>query len=156
MLDKIRDFFSGKIAMPEQADETDTERRIQAAACALLIETASIDESFDEVEKESIRNYFKKSYHLTEDEVNELFQMALRELDDTIDLWSFTNLINKHYSETQKLKVMESIWDVIYADNKLSAHEDYLAHKLYKMLGLSHSQFIDAKLKALKKHRNEN
>ena len=42
------------------------------------------------------------------------------ELDNSIDLWGFTNLINQHYSKPRKLQVIEMIWEVIYADGELS------------------------------------
>ena len=75
--------------------------------------------------------------------------LARQELDTRIDLWGFTNLINQHYDNEQKMKVIEMIWEVVYADGKLSAHEDYLVHKLYKMLNLSHERMIEAKMKVL-------
>jgi len=44
---------------------------------------------------------------------------------------------------------MELVWKLVYADGILDKHEDYLAHKLAKLLRLSHRELIDAKLKAL-------
>ena len=54
------------------------------------------------------------------------------------------------------MKVIENVWDVIYADGKLSAHEDYLVQKLYKMLNLTHKQLIEAKMKALERFKKRN
>ena len=93
--------------------------------------------------------------NLTESEISQLFDLAKEQLNTRIDLWGFTNLINLNYSIEQKMKVIEMIWEVVYADGKLSAHEDYLAHKLYKMLSLTHSQMIEATLKVLKRPGKE-
>ena len=46
---------------------------------------------------------------------------------------------------------MELIWKVVYADGHLDQHEDYLAHKVSKLLRLSHAQLIQAKLIVLGK-----
>ena len=71
------------------------------------------------------------------------------EIEKSIDLWQFTNLINQNYSIEEKLKVIELIWKVAYSDGKLEKHEDYLAHKIAGLLRLSHGQLIDAKLKVI-------
>lgn len=130
----------------------DIDHNIKVATCALLSEMAAIDNEFDSVEKERIIGYFKNNFNLTENEISQLFDLAREQLDTRIDLWGFTNLINLNYSVEQKMQVIEMIWEVIYADGELSAHEDYLIHKLYKMLNLTHSQMIEAKLKVLKRH----
>ncbi len=153
MIKRITDFFSNNISIDGKEPKADIERHIQIATCALLVEMASIDKEFDSVEKERIARYFKDDFNLSDDEIKELFDLANQELSNRIDLWSFTNLINQHYATEQKMKVIENVWDVIYADGKLSAHEDYLVHKLYKMLNLTHKQLIKAKIKVLRRFR---
>ena len=151
MLKKIADFFSTSISIETGHQPADIDHNIKVATCALLIEMASIDNEFDPVEKKRIVGYFRDNFGLTENEISRLFDLAKEQLDTRIDLWGFTNLININYSIEQKMQVIEMIWEVIYADGRLSAHEDYLMHKLYKMLNLTHSQMIEAKLKALKR-----
>jgi uncharacterized tellurite resistance protein B-like protein len=155
MLNKIKDFFTEKISIDKDSSGLDIDRKIQIATCALLIEMASIDEEFNEDEKKRIISYFKANFGLGDIEVAELFELASRELSDSIDLWSFTSLINQNYSADQKLKVIEAIWEVIFADGALTAHEDYLVHKLYKMLELPHAKMIDVKLKVMEKNRRQ-
>jgi len=156
MLKRITDFFSNNISINIKEPGADTEHHVRIATCALLIEIASIDEEFDPVEKDRIADHFKDDFGLSEDKIKELFDLARYELSDRIDLWGFTNLINQHYTREQKMKVIENVWDVIYADGKLSAHEDYLVHKLYKMLNLTHKQLIEAKMKALERFKKRN
>jgi uncharacterized tellurite resistance protein B-like protein len=155
MLKRIADFFSNSISIETSHQPADIDHNLKVATCALLIEMASIDNEFDLVEKERITGYFRDNFGLTETEIKRLFDLAKEQLDTRIDLWGFTNLINLNYSTEQKMKVIEIIWEVIYADGKLSAHEDYLVHKLYKMLNLTHSQMIEAKLNVLKRRGEE-
>lgn len=151
MLSKIRNFFSDKISLEQAGEPVDVDHHIKVATCALMVEMASIDEEFDQAEKDRITTLFKKEFGLTDDEIQGLFKLARQELNNRIDLWGFTNLINQHYNNEQKMKVIEMIWEVVYADGELSAHEDYLVHKFYKMLNLSHGQMIDAKMRVLNK-----
>jgi uncharacterized tellurite resistance protein B-like protein len=156
MLKRLKDYFKNNISIDEKRVEKDKSHNIQIATCALLIEMANIDDEFDQAEKERIIEIIQSVYKLTDKEIDQLMDLARKELDNRIDLWGFTNLINQNYSAQQKKEVIETIWEVVYADGRLSAHEDYLVHKLYKMLGLTHKQLIEAKMKALEKKGKNN
>ena len=133
---------------------TDREKKtadgsINLATCALLLELANVDGKFSKQEKDNITDIFKTRYGLSEKEVNELLKSSEAELEKSIDLWQFTNVINQNYSLEEKLKIIETIWEVAFSDGKLEQHEDYLAHKVASLLRLSHKQLIEAKLKVL-------
>ena len=52
-------------------------------------------------------------------------------------------------ASTKKEKLIERLWQIVYVDGKMDKYEHYLMNKLSKLLGLSHKQLIDAKLKVL-------
>ena len=60
-----------------------------------------------------------------------------------------TNLINQNYSIEEKIRIIEMIWKLAYTDGKLDKHEDYLVHKLARLLRLTHKQLIEAKFKVI-------
>jgi len=146
MIDLLKKFFQ-KSQDIEKKEQPPQDPRI--ATCALLLEMANIDGEFSESEKESILKILKKEYQLSDDHTAALVQAADEELKRSIDLWHFARLINQNYSEEEKIKIIEVIWHVIYTDGILDKHEDYLVHKLAKLLRLSHKQLIDAKLKVI-------
>ena len=146
MIDLIKKIIGNKEADKEKKAETG---EINLATCALLLELANVDGEFSKQEKDNIIDIFKKKYSLPEGEVNELIQSSEAELEKSIDLWQYTNLINQNYSLEEKLKVIETVWEVAYSDGRLEQHEDYLVHKVASLLRLSHKQLIDAKLKVL-------
>ena len=145
----IKKFFSKNAteSLPQQGN--DINLKIRVATCALLLEMANIDDEFNEAEKNNIVNVLKSDFSLPDEDAEELLEISRKELDDSLDLWKFTNFINENYSSEEKIKVIETVWKVVYADGKLDMHEDYLVHKLSKLLKLSHKQLIDAKLKVL-------
>ena len=110
---------------------------------------ANIDGKFSDSEKESIISILKNNYNLSDEHANALIKAADEELKNSIDLWQFTNLINQNYSIDEKVQIIETVWQVVYTDGKLDKYEDYLMHKLAKLLRLSHKQLIDAKLKVI-------
>jgi uncharacterized tellurite resistance protein B-like protein len=148
MIDKLKKFFGERGDRSVDTKETIV-RHIRVAACALLLEMASIDGSFSESEKESIIAILKNDYALSDEDATVLLEAADQELKKSIDLWQFTNLINQNYSKDEKIQIIETVWKVVYADGRLDKYEDYLMHKLAKLLRLSHEELIDAKLKVL-------
>lgn len=135
---------------PEIASATqqqDEYERIQIATCIILLEVAKSDDEFSSIEKTTVTALLRKQFKLSPDAIEELIEIASQERDESIDLWQFTNLINKNYTKEEKIKIVEAVWRVIYADKKLDRYEDHFVHKLAKLLRLKHHELIDAKLK---------
>ncbi len=149
MISKIKDFFNKSVLLDEKATEKGNEKRIQIAACSLLIEMAGIDNQFSEDERDRIIAIIKKEFDMSSQTAEELMDLAKLELKGSVDLWQFTNMINESYKMEDKARLMEMVWRVIYADGKLDKHEDYLVKKMAKLLHIRHSEMIDAKIKVL-------
>jgi len=149
MIDFVKKFFGANDAGGSQEAAGDSEHDIRVATCALFIEMANIDNEFGEIERNHIMSTLTGEYGLSDDYADELTRLAREELDGSIDLWRFTNLINQNYSKEEKTQIIELIWRLVYADGHLSDHENYLIHKLGKMLRFTHRELIDAKLVAL-------
>ena len=149
MFDSIKNFFEKKNTDEVAGKGEDKNRKIQIATCALLLEMADCDDEFSDTEKNNIVAILRKDFQLSDESVKELMSVSDKKRKESVDLWRFTNLVNKNYSTEEKIRVIENIWKVVYADGKLDKHEDYLAHKLSKLLCLTHKQLIDAKLKII-------
>jgi uncharacterized tellurite resistance protein B-like protein len=149
MKDLLKRFFAKTTKEAPVDRKVQSSHDVRIATCALLLEMANIDGEFSELEKESIIEVLKNNYQLSAEHAAALIEAAEDELEKSIDLWQFAKLINENYATEEKIKVIETIWQVIYTDGILDKHEDYLVHKLAKLLRLSHKQLIDAKLKVL-------
>jgi uncharacterized tellurite resistance protein B-like protein len=148
------DLFKRAFAKSQPRDtggEADVSREgdLRIATCALFLEIANIDDEFSEEERDSILAIIRSEYDLSEENALELTRRAMAELEGSVDLWRFTSLINENYTDEEKLRVVELLWRVVYADGKLDKHEDYIVHKLASLLRLTHKQLIAAKLKVL-------
>ncbi len=149
MIDILKKFFGKSTAEGTADKREETSHDIRIATCALFLEMANIDGEFSDSEKESIISILKKEYQLSDEHAAALIESANKELEKSIDLWQFTNLINQNYSKEEKLQIIETVWKIVYTDGRLDKHEDYLIHKLAKLLRLSHKELIDAKLKVI-------
>ncbi len=146
MIDKLKQFFS-KERPDEGADNKQTGHDLRIAVCALFVEMASIDETFTDDEMQAILSILRDKYALSTDMAEALVSEAEKELAESVDLWQFARLINENYSTTEKIEIVETLWEIIYADGKMDAYEHYLMNKLQQLLRLSHDQIIDAKIK---------
>jgi uncharacterized tellurite resistance protein B-like protein len=150
MIDLVRKFFSKNTEEVIVDKEKASSHDIRIATCALLLEMSSIDGEFSKSEKKGIISILKNDYGLTDEHAEALLEASNEELENSLDLWRFARLINQNYSIEEKERVIEMIWHVAYADGNLDKHEDYLVHKLAKLLRLTHTQLIDAKLRVKK------
>ena len=151
MLDFVKDiFFRAKVGSGENSARKSA-RDVQIATCALFLEMAKIDDRFTDEEEKLILSILKDKYGLSRDDADLLEKEAEEGLHDSVDLWQFANLINEHYSIEEKLDVIELLWRIVFVDGKMNRYEDYLMHKLTKLLRLSDTQLIDAKLKVMPK-----
>ncbi len=148
MIDLVKRFFGKSAKDRPGVKEEGSSHDIRMATCALLLEMSSIDGEFNESEREHIISILKNDYELSDEHATALIDASNKELENSTDLWRFASLINKNYSTEEKVRIIEMIWIVAYADGNLDKHEDYLVHKLAKLLRLTHKQLIDAKLKA--------
>jgi len=148
MIDIIKQFFSGK---DDQAagDGAEGGHDLKVATCALLVEMARIDESFTSQETKIILDILKNRFGVSSAHAEALMAEADKELVESVDLWQFARLINENYSREEKIGIIETLWQVVFVDGKMDQYEDYLMHKMQKLLRLSHKELIDAKLKIL-------
>jgi len=146
MFDRLKNILTGP---PQEGQRIDDERRIQIATAVILLEVANADEDYSHLEQERILNILKGQFNLDDESVQELVQVSEEQLRRSIDIWHFTEIINKSYDAEDKRRIIEKVWQVIYADGKLDKYEDYIVHKLARVLHLPHAQMIEAKMKYL-------
>ena len=158
MLDVIKGFFNNLVAQHDDPENQRSAEEIRVATCALFLEMAHIDETFSKAEVETILAILKDRFGLTGEQAEALMAEAEAELEESVDLWQFAHLINAHYSNAEKLSIIETLWQIVFVDGKMDKYENYLMHKVANLLRFSHSQLMDAKIKVkratLKTHRS--
>lgn len=149
MMDLLRRLFGRAKPKGSAGNREANLKDVRIAACALFLEMANIDGEFSESEQKRILSLLKNDYHLSDDEALTLIEATNQELQQSIDLWQFTRRINQSYSDEEKIRIIEMLWKIVYADGALDKHERYLVDKLSKLLRLSHRELIDAKMSVL-------
>ena len=127
---------------------TEAKLDLKVAVCAVLLEVARADQDFDPAERRTIVALLRRQFDISEAEVEELISATEVERSGMPDLWPFTNAIRRIFSPEEKLDLLVMVWQVVFADEVLDAHEDLLVRKLTTMLSVNHSVVMEAKRRA--------
>ena len=133
----IRQFFQSRLSSPEEPHRPDA---VAIAACALLLEIAHADDVFAPEERERIVRAVREDLGVPAADVAEVVRLAEEERRESVDLYQFTKLVGEKFSREQRLRLVEVIWGVVYADGQLSAVENQLARRIAELLGFQHPE----------------
>jgi len=144
----LQQLTRGVSSSGEEANEDVIRDKLPLTTCVLMVELAHADEEFTEDERQHIMATMQTRFGLSKEDADDLISLAEHTRNKSHDMWRFTNIINQSCNNTEKARIIEEVWRVVYADGTLDGHEDHLMHRLGKLLNLPHSAIIAAKLKA--------
>ena len=148
MLQRIKNFFDQHLAPgPSAGDERDSEHVLRLAIGALLLEMTRMDGEIWPEQRKAVETAVLEHFDLEEEEVAELLELAEAERADSTDYFQFTSLVNRAYSPHQKIRLVELLWRIAYANESLHKYEEHLVRKVADLLYVPHSAFIAAKLR---------
>lgn len=124
------------------------EHTLQLATGVLLIEMMRADAECTEHERQAVVGALRDKFALADDEVARLFELATTTSRDAPDLFTFTSQLNRGFSLEQKVRMVEYLWQVAFADGVLSHHENQLMLKLGDLLYIPRAEFVAAKQRA--------
>jgi uncharacterized tellurite resistance protein B-like protein len=112
------------------------------AAAALLVQTANIDGNFAERERTRLRAIIQQNFQLDDAATDELIAEAIEAERRSIDLYQFTSRLNRTLDEKGRARVVEMMWQIVFADNVVSEFEDNLIWRAADLLGVSREERI--------------
>lgn len=130
---------------PEPGFERDPVKAQRIAAAVLMLEMAHADNNHDPQEYDVIRRQLQNHFALDADEVEELIAEAAPRAEESVSLYRYLKTLNDGLDVAEKRGVLEMLWRVAYADDRLDAHEEHLLRELAELLYLPHEQFLKAK-----------
>ena len=147
--------FFKKIFKSEESEKPLIDDKTSIKACiALLLETSMSDEVLEESELFALKETLIKDFNISEEEITELIEISKQNVDDSTSLYEFTRDINDNFDSNERIKLIESMWKIAYADGNIDKYEEHIIRKVSSLIYVAHSDFIQAKLNA--KEKNEN
>jgi uncharacterized tellurite resistance protein B-like protein len=117
------------------------------AAAALLVHVASIDGSFSEPQRERLHAVIKRHFALDDAATAELVREATEVEHEAVDVYHFTSLINRSLDEAGRRRIVQMMWEVVFADGRVSEFEDNLVWRAADLLGISREARIGLRQK---------
>ena len=114
---------------------------------ALLIHVAKIDENYSEKEKKIIKKTLLE-LGLTEDALDNVFKKSEETEKDSNQILEFTKEV-KNKDQEFKIKIVEALWKIIYADNVSDIYEMSLMRRLTGLMYLDTKIVGDIKNKII-------
>lgn len=121
---------------------------MQLAVAALLLEAARSDFAIELVEEHHIGELLSGYFELAPQDTRRLMKLAHAEVDQATSLDHFTRLLDRNLNPSEKGQLMQMLWEVAFVDGRIDKYEEYLLRRISDLLHLSHSVFIQCKLKA--------
>ena len=104
---------------------------------ALLIHVAKIDENFSEIEEKIIKKTLIEM-GAEKDALLSILKDAKKIDENSNQILEFTKEV-KSMNETNKIKILETLWKIIYSNNEADMYETNLMRRLEGLL------YIDSK-----------
>ena len=116
--------------------------------CALLIHAAKIDENYTEIEEKLIKKTLIE-LGLENDNTSKIINDAIKIEENSNQILEFTREV-KNLPETDKIKIIEALWSIIYSNKDADIYETNLMRRLAGLL------YIDTKTMGDIKERIKN
>ena len=146
IISSLLDRFKSPNKKDDKSMSTETfENKAILAICILMIEVSKSDDEFDDVERDKILKILQSKYNLDENQLETLMIIANQKNEDMISLYEWTSIINSTYQYAERVKILQSLWQVAHADNIIDKYEDYTIRKIADLIYVKHADFIKAK-----------
>ena len=123
-------------------------RALPRAAAALMLELAMIDDGIDPAEMDIVHRAMMSAFGLRPAELGELLEQASAARDGSVSLHEFTTQLRTAMTPGDRADLVEWMWRVAWADERLGAHEEHLVRRIADLLAVPHAEFIRRKLAA--------
>ena len=145
MLDKLRHFISDVVSPAGHENRTFADNDYRLAATALLIHVISLDGEPSETEKRKLHALLEYRFDLDPGTADKLIADATLVEGEAVDLYHFTSVIMRAVNEEGRLRIIEMMWELVFADGHVSGFEDNIVWRAADLLGISSRDRLNLK-----------
>jgi uncharacterized tellurite resistance protein B-like protein len=145
MLAKLRQFISEVVAPVEPEPLTLDEGGCRLAATALLIHVISLDGEPTSVEKRKLHTLLEMRFRLDPGTADRLIAQATLVEGEAVDLYHFTSVIMRSVDEAGRIRIVEMMWELVYADGNVTEFEENVVWRAADLLAVSSRDRINLK-----------
>jgi uncharacterized tellurite resistance protein B-like protein len=142
MLESLRNFLSD-LSGGGKPQEGFAEDDYRLAAAALLVHVCTVDGDISPAERRRLHDVLKHRFELDEAGTARLIDAAITADNEAVDLYHFTHLINRALDEEGRRRMVEMMWEIVFADGQVDEFEDNIVWRASDLLGISARERIE-------------
>jgi uncharacterized tellurite resistance protein B-like protein len=136
MFDALKSFIA-ELSGAEPSEKSFDEDDYRLAAAALLVHVAAADGDLDAAERRRLKAVLEERFGLDDAATARLIEKAEQSDRDAVDFYQFTSILKRTLDEDGRLKVIEMMWDIAFADGESHEIEDNSIWRVAELLGVS-------------------
>ena len=145
MFTKLTDFFQ---TLSQTAPERNSDKiSLEIACTVLLCEVMRADGNLAEEEHQELIQLITSQFNLSISDAQNIITQSIKLSENATDFYQFTTKVNEHYTIEERMKIVELLWQLAYADGELASIEKHIIRKIADLLHLRHSEYIQTKPK---------
>ena len=145
MLNGLRQFIADVVSPGSHEPRLFDDTGYRLAATALLIHVISLDGEPSPAEKRKLHSLIESRFGLDPGTADQLIASATLVEGEAVDLYHFTSVIMRSVNEAGRLRIVEMMWELVYADGQVSEFEDNVVWRAADLLAVSSRDRIDLK-----------
>ena len=135
MFDLIRKFMADVTSAPEGQNEfADDDYRL--ATAALLVHVANVDGKIDAAERVRLRQIIEDRFGLDDAATTRLIEAAEASDREAVDFFHFTHVLKRSLDDEGRHRIIEMMWDVVFADGEVSEFEENVVWRVSELLAV--------------------
>ena len=123
------------------------------AAGALMVQVIVADGKITPEEEAKLLAVLEEHYAVSKDEAKELARAAQTAQSESIDLYSFTSVLKREMEESERLALVEDLWEMVYADGQIHEFEDNIVWRVAELIGIQSRDRMVLKQRVLARHK---
>jgi len=118
---------------------------LELAAAALMMEAALLDGHADEKEVATIEDLLARAFGLDGATAARLVENAREQIEASGQLYPFTRVIKDRFDHDERVRMIEMLWEVAYADGRVHEYEAALIRRVAGLLYVSDRESGEAR-----------
>ena len=124
---------------------------VKLASAALLARAAWLDGKLDAAEEVALNRLMVERFSINEEEAKEIIAEATEDVDNGNDIYKYTKVVRNSFDNSERVALMEMLWQLVYSDGELHDFEATLMRRLAGLLYVDDRESGAARKRALEK-----
>ena len=136
MLAELKEFLSELIDGRKPQSQF-AENDFRRAAAALMVHVATLDGDLTDATRQKLHAILEAQYGLDTAATDDLIAEATQDDREAVDFYHFTSLLMRTLDEAGRLRVVEMLWEMVYADGSVTEFEQNVMWRVADLLAVS-------------------